>query len=274
LHINTVFLQAFAKPQDDGRVRAVYFPNRHLPVRADLFNRVAWQLRNRAQVKIYAGMPVQALDLDARAPIAQVYEDLAHHAIFDGLLFHDDVLAGNGADAREAQTRIDSRAFTDFTLELAARVRAIRGAAILTARTLPVPPTINPASDPGFTQNLDDFLAAYDWVVPMVTPQAEPMRRTHAWLDRLVDAIAARPGALAKTAFEVQARAPRDAGAIATPLLAAWMRQLQLRGVASFGYAPDDVAADHPHFDTIRPAISTAWFPFREDGTILGPYED
>jgi len=61
--ISTVYLQAFADPDGDGNVDALYFPNRHLPVRADLFNRVAWQLRTRAGVKVYAWMPVLAFDL-------------------------------------------------------------------------------------------------------------------------------------------------------------------------------------------------------------------
>src|SRR5690606_2235570 len=55
--INSVFLQAFADPSGDGLVRELYFPNRHLPMRADLFNRAAWQLRSRAFVEVYAWMP-------------------------------------------------------------------------------------------------------------------------------------------------------------------------------------------------------------------------
>lgn len=41
LRINTVFLQAFADPKGDGNVRELYFPNRWLPMKADLFNRVS-----------------------------------------------------------------------------------------------------------------------------------------------------------------------------------------------------------------------------------------
>ena len=63
LQINTVFLQAYSDPTGDGLVRSVYFPNRWLPVRADLFNRAAWQLHNRANVMVYAWMPVLALSL-------------------------------------------------------------------------------------------------------------------------------------------------------------------------------------------------------------------
>src|SRR3546814_1135116 len=52
--VNTVFLQAFADPEGEGLVRSLYFPNRWLPMRADLFNRVAWQQIGRAHV----GTPV------------------------------------------------------------------------------------------------------------------------------------------------------------------------------------------------------------------------
>jgi len=45
MHINTVYLQAYADPDGDGNAEELYFPNRHLPVKQDLFNRVAWQLK-------------------------------------------------------------------------------------------------------------------------------------------------------------------------------------------------------------------------------------
>jgi poly-beta-1,6-N-acetyl-D-glucosamine N-deacetylase len=127
-----VYLQAFADPEGDGTARALYFPNRHLPVRADLFNRVAWQLRTRAGVRVFAWMPLLAFDLgdaerttasrssggretavpsrpdyrrlspwepEARRIISEIYEDLAVHAAFDGILFHDDAYLNDREDA-------------------------------------------------------------------------------------------------------------------------------------------------------------------------------
>ena len=114
---NAVFLQAFADPDGNGAANAVYFPNRHLPMRADLFSRVAWQLRTRAHVKIFAWLPVlgwqpptgevpdsakivssnpkEVPRLDPRNPAVQrlvedEYADLASHSQIDGVLFHDD----------------------------------------------------------------------------------------------------------------------------------------------------------------------------------------
>ena len=40
----TVFLQAYADEEGAGVARALYFPNRHLPMRADLFSRASWQI--------------------------------------------------------------------------------------------------------------------------------------------------------------------------------------------------------------------------------------
>jgi len=63
MQVRTVYLQAFADPDGDGNAAALYFPNRHLPMRADLFNRVAWQLRTRAGVRVYAWLPLLSFDL-------------------------------------------------------------------------------------------------------------------------------------------------------------------------------------------------------------------
>jgi biofilm PGA synthesis lipoprotein PgaB len=60
MHPSQVWLQAYADPKGDGVAEAAYFPSRHLPMRADLFSRVEWQLRTRAFVRVYAWMPVMA----------------------------------------------------------------------------------------------------------------------------------------------------------------------------------------------------------------------
>ena len=126
---STVYLQAFADPNGDGVAEAVYFPNRHVAMRADLFSRVAWQLRTRAGVKVYAWMPVLAFELkdkekqlalqvasvnpqvdnklykrlspfsdEARTIVSEVYADLGKHAKFDGVIFHDDATLSESED--------------------------------------------------------------------------------------------------------------------------------------------------------------------------------
>ena len=135
LRASTVYLQAFSDPDGNGQAAALYFPNRHLPMRADLFSYVAWQLRTRAEVKVYAWMPVLAFELPSQNPVArstvqssdpqlaasdgryrrltpfdagvratigEIYEDLARHARLDGLLFHDDALLDDFEDDSES----------------------------------------------------------------------------------------------------------------------------------------------------------------------------
>ena len=131
--VNTVYLQAFADPDANGAADAVYFPNRHLPMRADLFNRVAWQIATRTHAQqIYAWMPMLAWQLPANEPAAKdmvvtmpntdtghvamgyprlspfsprvravirdIYQDLARSTPIDGILFHDDVTLSDYED--------------------------------------------------------------------------------------------------------------------------------------------------------------------------------
>src|SRR3546814_5051184 len=105
-------------------------------------------------------------------------------------------------------TRLKSRALVDFTAELTARVRKIRGPDVKTARNIFARPILEPESEAWFAQNLDDFLAAYDWTAPMAMPLMEgvPAKASNAWIEKLVDSIAAHSGALDRTVFELQAR--------------------------------------------------------------------
>jgi len=133
LRINTVYLQAYADPDGDGHADALYYPNRHLPMKADLFNRVSWQLRTRANVNVYAWLPVLAYQFNSDHPLSQhyvksvaaeygieakmsyqrlspfhpkvrevigdLYEDLARQANFSGILFHDDAYLNDYEDS-------------------------------------------------------------------------------------------------------------------------------------------------------------------------------
>ncbi|WP_460115814.1 poly-beta-1,6-N-acetyl-D-glucosamine N-deacetylase PgaB [Pseudomonas sp. H2_D02] len=323
LGANTVFLQAFADPKGDGLVHSLYFPNRHLPVRADLFDRVAWQLRTRANVKVYAWMPVLSFALDPKLPrvlrwdpktgktgvapdqyvrlspfdpnvrkvIGEIYEDMARMSSVDGVLYHDDAVFSDFEDASPAAmkvyaahglpqsiaalrddpaamqrwTRFKSRYLIDFTAELTAKVRAIRGPQVRTARNIFAEPMLNPESEAWFAQNLDDFLAAYDWTAPMAMPLMEGQTREQSgpWLERLVETIKARPGALKRTVFELQARDwhSKPVADIEGEQLADWMGRLKRQGVTSFGYYPDNFIEDQPAVKAVRPALSNKWNP-------------
>ncbi|MEN3365214.1 MAG: poly-beta,6-N-acetyl-D-glucosamine N-deacetylase, partial [Burkholderiales bacterium] len=63
LQPSAIYLRPFADPDRNGVADATYFPNRHLPMRADLFSRVAWQFKTRLEIPVYAVTPVMAFNL-------------------------------------------------------------------------------------------------------------------------------------------------------------------------------------------------------------------
>lgn len=327
MQISTVFLQAFADPDGTGLVREVYFPNRLLPMRADLFNRVSWQLRTRARVQVFAWMPVLGFDFggmeapvlawnpqsgtaerdpdayrrlspfdtEARRKILMLYEDLARHAPFEGLLFHDDALLSDFEDASppalaayaraglpasiaairadpEAMrrwTRFKTDAVIAFTRELAAGARLYR-TPLLTARNIYAVPVLDPRGEEWFAQDLDRFLETYDYTAIMAMPAMEnvPERDAEAWLRSLVATVASRPQGLKRTIFELQAVDWREqAGSstdrnIPTATLARQMRLLLRLGALNFGYYPDDFIAGHPDERLLHRDFSLQSYPF------------
>lgn len=123
MKVNTVYLQAFSDDAGDGNIASVYFPNRVLPVKADLFSYIVNQLVIR-DIQVYAWMPMLSISLpnkeendrlrvremrdgekklstswyarlspfssEARQYLWMLYEDMAAHARIDGVVFQDD----------------------------------------------------------------------------------------------------------------------------------------------------------------------------------------
>ncbi|MDX7421035.1 poly-beta-1,6-N-acetyl-D-glucosamine N-deacetylase PgaB, partial [Klebsiella pneumoniae] len=112
-------------------------------------------------------------DPQVRLQVTEIYEDLARHASFNGILFHDDAVLTDVDAAGQDTTRQKSRRLIGFTRALSQAVKHIRGPQIKTARNMFVLPILQPESEAWFAQNLDDFLAAYDWTVPMAMPLME-----------------------------------------------------------------------------------------------------
>lgn len=320
--INTVFLQAYADPDGNGAADALYFPNRHLPMRADLFSHVAWQLHVRAGVNVYAWMPVLAFELPAESPavdrveqsaagrtaagyprlspydpraralIRNIYEDLARHAVFQGLLFHDDATLSDHEDASKSairhysavwklpesleEIRSDPARFADwsrrkslhltqFTLELA-RVVAPFQQHLKTARNLYARVALEPESETWFGQNVADFLASYDYTAIMAMPYLDGADDAVPWLRHLVAEMSRQPMALQRSIFELQSTDWRNGLPVNSTLMAEKMRQLQLAGALNFGYYPDDFVRGHPDMQTLKPMFSLETFPYARGG--------
>jgi biofilm PGA synthesis lipoprotein PgaB len=130
--VNTVYLQAFSDDDARGVAKSLYFKNAYMPVKADIFGRVSWQLKTRAGVKVFAWMPLLAFnpgpeklqELDmvtsvdgskgigyfrlspfserSRNFIQGIYTDLGRYANFEGILIHDDATLSDKEDASPA----------------------------------------------------------------------------------------------------------------------------------------------------------------------------
>jgi biofilm PGA synthesis lipoprotein PgaB len=308
----SVFLQAFADPDGDGVADALYFPNRYLPVRSDLFNRVAWQLRTRTGVQVYAWMPVMAFHLPESNPLAKhqvswlpgapdkgryerlspfdpavrkligdIYADLGRHANFAGVLFHDDAMLADDEDTSPAALETyarwglpadvqairqdpalsakwatsKTRFLTDFTLELAARLREFQPR-LVTARNLYAMPLVQPESETWFAQNYAQALQSYDYTAVMAMPYMEEAADPQTWLADLARKVAATPGGLDRTIFELQTRDWRDGKPVSDETLAKQWSMLHRMGARHLAWYPDDFLNDQPGLAVSRNALS------------------
>jgi biofilm PGA synthesis lipoprotein PgaB len=313
MHINTVFLQAYADPDGDGNADALYFPNRHLPVKQDLFSRVAWQLKTKARVRVYAWMPIMAyqgkapeswyvqewrdgkaqkashiytrlspFNPEARQYVAEIYEDLAKHCSFDGILFHDDGILSDYEDVsplaltfakeawglpdqfeplhatskmRMAWAQHKTELINQFTDELASRVRIYRPG-ISTARNFYALPLLEPYSEEWFAQSFQSFLAHYDYVAIEAMPFMEEADNPSQWLTQLVAAAAKQPGGLNKTVFELQAFDWKKQQKIPMPVFIDQLELLKKHGAKHLGYYPDNVFEDQPRLADLQQHFS------------------
>ncbi|MGO1002417.1 poly-beta-1,6-N-acetyl-D-glucosamine N-deacetylase PgaB [Lysobacter sp. CA196] len=287
-----VFLQAFADPDGNGSADALYFPNRHLPMRADLYNRVAWQLKTRAHVKVFAWLPVlgfelpdaalnQRLKIQASNPdetfrlnpfeaqtrriVADVYEDLAVSGYTEGLLFHDDALLRD--DELRGQAPADpaarTQALIEFTRELARAAGKWRPK-LITVRNLFAAPVLEPRSEAWFAQNLAAFNEAYDYTAVMAMPWMEKSRDPQAWMDQLLAEVKKSPRGLSHTIFELQTVDWRDDRPIPAARLKAMAHRLQAGGARHLAWYPDNFIDDQPSTRDAREIMSVRGFPYLE----------
>jgi poly-beta-1,6-N-acetyl-D-glucosamine N-deacetylase len=315
----TVYLQAFSDENGDGLAEAVYFPNRHVKMRADLFSRVAWQLITRAHVKVYAWMPVitfelldkqkqQALQVvssqpdndkhtykrlspfapEAKQIVKEIYSDLAAHAKFSGILFHDDAVLSEQEDdsefarvayknALKLEGGVDeikrnptdaaklmfykTQQLTQFTLALVKEVKRYQPE-LKTARNLYASTMLNPESERWLSQNYHDFLASYDYTAVMAMPKMENVTNATDWLKSLVNKTKITKNGLQKTIFELQATDWKTKSAITDKAMQEQVQTLEAAGAIHIGYYPDDFLKNQPNMEAIRSSISARNFPY------------
>jgi biofilm PGA synthesis lipoprotein PgaB len=291
---NQVWLQAYSDPDGDGVADAVYFPNRHLPMRADLFSRVSWQLQTRAGVQhVFAWMPVLAFrfpketlptladivpgkqgdhyrlapwDPRVQRMIGDVYEDLAMHAPLTGLLFSDDAYLRDtdrlGPWAGESPAELTQK-LIGFTDMLTARVKLWRPD-LKTARNIYARPVLDPSAEAWFAQSLAAFNKAYDFTAVMAMPQLDDASASDSWFRKLARAVADSPQGMERTVFELATVDWHSKKPIPVETIGHQIRLLQAEGARHVGYYPDDFIHGKPELEAIRPYISAASYPYRE----------
>ncbi|MDD1622838.1 MAG: poly-beta-1,6-N-acetyl-D-glucosamine N-deacetylase PgaB [Methylococcaceae bacterium] len=306
---NTVYLQAFSDPDGDGNAEQLYFPNRHLPVRRDLFNHVALQLRTRAGVKVYAWMPIMAYKADvplkwyvkewregepqlsrhiytrlspfnpeARQYVGEIYEDLAKHCDFNGVLFHDDGILSDfedvspqamefshgvwglpaefdkihaSADLRLRWAQHKTELIGQFTDYLADKVRFYRPY-IKTARNFYSLPLLKPYSEEWYAQSFPAFLKHYDYVAVEAMPFMEEAEDPKKWLTELVKKTAEYPQGLDKMVFELQAVDWKTQKDIPMQTFTEQFQLLKKQGAKHIGYYPDNLYHDQPKLEELK----------------------
>ena len=278
-------------------------------MRADLFAYAATQLKTRAGVKVYAWMPMMAykaklpadwyvqewhdgkvgpsrhiytrlspFNAKARKWVGDIYEDLAVHAIFDGVLFHDDGILSDYEDVspaalayghkhwglptdfdklhatpamRLAWGRHKSEFLADYTDELAARVRVYRPY-IKTARNIYSRPILQADAEEWYAQSLPVFLKHYDYVGIEAMPEMENATDADAWLRQLVADVARQPDGLAKSVFELQSTDWKTKQSVAMPVFLGQIELLKKAGAINIGYYPDDPYRDQPKLSDMK----------------------
>ncbi len=250
LHVNTIYLRAVTDLDRDGKADAAYFPNRHLPIRADLFNRVAWQLYTRASVGtetlyVFAWLPVGAIESTSgqvfnQGIIKEIYEDAAKNAPRIGGLLLGDI---------NMPSFPQENALTAFSKELIDIFRVHHPYAF-TARLIP---TSWITEDQALKENqhiLNDYLKRYDFVVLSLTQAKRDADETEHWLETVTERIPNINHAV--FLLDISGNpAPNN-----SEKLAGQLALLQQNGARNFGYFPDDPVQGYPEFTAIKQAIS------------------
>ena len=249
LQINTIFVQSCTDADGDGVIDSTYFPNRHLPLRADLMNHVTWQLKTRAATSVYARLPLLDFDLPETSPksqqaqqsIQEIYQDLAAYVPIDGILFD-----------HAAPT---TTSLIEYSLQLYDVARAYRPA-LKTARNLYSNSKllIKQKTDSKFSQILTEFSTSYDYVVLRAPPATETV-------SQLLNKLIYTPSALDNTIVMLSTYDRHNGTPVATTQLAKQIHLLLRNGVHHVGYSPDDFSYNHPALRIIYPAISSNDYP-------------
>ncbi len=244
--IPTVVLKAYSDRDNDGLADMTYFPNHEMPMRADMLNRVAWQIKGRANIEdVYVQMPISAFEINNQRlslhkandqrKIMKIYADMAKYSFFKGILFDD----------THGDSHVTTKDTIRFTDNLVASMRDF-SINLKTSIMINTKDVFNPAN-----HDLSNFLAHYDY-----TYLKTQGLLSKANLSGLIDIVKQNPDGLHKSAFVFTEVNHSDA------LLAKQMKALILHKAMNFGYQPKQILNNNLNPHELIKVLSLKSSPF------------
>lgn len=324
LGVNTVFIQAFCDKDGSGNIKSVYFQNHILPVEMDFLAYAVHRIMLQ-NIKVYVWMPVLSFELPNEklneslkikefkngeiktttswyrrlSPFAEeslrlikcLYEDLAAHVRFHGVLFQDDAYLTDFEDfhpeaikfyqkelkikniseifeneiIKQKWTQLKIKILDNFTKELEKIVKKYRPNAKF-ARNIYSRVIFEPESKEWFCQDFNTFLKNYDYTAIMAYPQMENiygMKKIRNWLLFLVNQTKKYSKNLDKCIFKIQTYDWSKNKWIKEKQFKKELRILLSLGVKHIGYYPDNIYEDKPNVEKVATITSGKYFPFK-----------
>jgi peptidoglycan/xylan/chitin deacetylase (PgdA/CDA1 family) len=236
-----------------GRLQAAWFPNRVLPVKADVLSRITWQMRTRAHVEVVVSLPFASVRRAAPddESVLRLYADLGANALADALLIGPaPSLAAMTVDRSSSLMRWEVRRRRN---EVKLSMLPPEGALALRAfdafeRERPGDRLFLLASS---------VEAAPSAIADLTLIEAPPLEKQFAQLvNRLSAANWFAPSLRYRFGVWLRSEQPPSASALSNDV-----RLFQRRGGIGFGWEPDDPIADEPRSEIAAPNVSAARFP-------------
>lgn len=250
--VSAVYVKAFSDSNNDGIVDAVYFPNKHLPVRADIFSQIAWQLRTRSEVKVYAWMPSSLenypTNLRNVETMKDIFKDLSLYSKGDGIYFDDAVNPNQWANTDKNSI--------DLTKTLK---KAMEPYLFFGTRGQSFIRNINPM-DSQFVDKLKQFSQEYDRVIIEARPYSLSDVKTPAqakkWLYNVIDNVKKSGVSHHKVSFDFALVNPETLETMPVNELVSWLKILEQNRMMNVGFYPEKYLFDENIMKIVKPYVS------------------
>jgi biofilm PGA synthesis lipoprotein PgaB len=281
LGVNTVFVQAFRRNKDTGRVEALYYQNDALPVAMDFLSHAVNRMKGRG-MQTFVWMPpfgfempdrkksgtppvsgskhVKGLEKPAAASSLfdaeslslshRVFRDMAAYVDFDGVLIQDET------PCTERAYFGASRTTNAYVAELVRTIRTYRPTAKI-ARNV-YGEGLDSAGMTHFQEYLDSALQDSDYVIVSAHPDMESKEgraKAREWTKEVLDRVKSRQKA-DRVVFRVQAFDRDKNRWVDERVLSDELSRTIAQGAKHVAYYPDGVVEDRPRRDGIASIIS------------------